>query len=129
MNKLLSACGRRAMVQLAICTAMVLLWLYIGGRIDLFPAFIGGYLLAATCFWVLIYRTWKSSRQNSVAKAKQQMQLGLVLRLFTVFVVLWTAIHISLEVFWSVVGGFFMLTILLMVNIIAFACSGSVGKK
>lgn len=129
MKETLSAYGRRAMVQLSLCTVILMGWLYTSDRLFLFPAFLGGYLLAATCCWVLIYRTWKSSRQGSIAKAKRQMQFGLALRLGMIFVVLWTAIHISLEVFWAVVGGFAVLSVLLMVNIIVFARNGSVGKK
>lgn len=129
MKQILSACGRRAAVQLAAGTGLLLLLLTASGRLILFPAVLAGYLLAATCFWVLFYRTWKSSQQTTIAKAKQQMQLGLVLRIAMVFAVLWTAIHISVAVFWSVVGGFFLLAAILMANIIAFACNGSAGKK
>jgi len=65
----------------------------------------------------------------SINRAKRQMQFGLGLRIFMVFVVLRVAIYISMDVFWTVVGGFFLLAGLLMVNVVVFAYNNNAGKK
>lgn len=129
MKDNLSVYGRRAMIQWGVCTVFVVGALYSADKIALVIALFVGYLLAATCFWVLVYRTWKSSRQGSIAKAKKQMQIGFVLRLVMFFVVIWTAIHISIEVFWTVFAGFALLSIILMSNVIVFAYNDNAGKK
>ena len=129
MKEILSACSRRVVWQLGAATAVITAGMYAAGKLFLVPAFFIGYLLAAASWWALIYRIWKSSRQKSIARAKRQMQFGLGLRLLMIFVVLSTAIRISLGVFWSAVGGFTVLSVLLMANIIAFAGNGNADEE
>ncbi|MFA6850478.1 MAG: ATP synthase subunit I [Selenomonadaceae bacterium] len=128
MKEILVAYCRQVLVQIGICTAGIGVLLYTINKTHLFAAFLIGCFLAIVCWWTLVYRIWKSSTM-SINRAKRQMQFGLGLRIFMVFVVLRVAIYISMDVFWTVVGGFFLLAGLLMVNVVVFAYNNNAGKK
>ncbi len=98
MRELLSSYGKRFFKWLAACAVLVVLSLAAAGEAALIGAFFIGCLAAAVCAWILVYRTWKSSGLE-LREAKQQMLVGMVLRLFTMFIVFWTAIQISVPVF------------------------------
>ena len=122
MEEFLSVFRRRMLKSLAVCTLMVSITLIAAGQGYLIGALFVGYMAAGVCMWVLVYRTWKSSMLD-VSYAKKQMMIGLILRLGTAFVVFWTAIQISVSVFWAVVSGFLLFSMLTMVHMIVLAHS------
>ena len=117
MRELLSSYGKRFFKWLAACAVLVVLSLAAAGEAALIGAFFIGCLAAAVCAWILVYRTWKSSGLE-LREAKQQMLVGMVLRLFTMFIVFWTAIQISVPVFWSVVSGFLLFSVLALLRLV-----------
>lgn len=56
----------------------------------------------------------------TVGKAKGQMWLSLITRLLMIFIILRAAILQSVELFYAVVGGFFLAFILYMIHLIIF---------
>ena len=117
MRELLSSYGKQFFKWLAACVVLVVLSLAAAGEAALIGAFFIGCLAAAVCAWILVYRTWKSSGLE-LREAKQQMLVGMVLRLFTMFIVFWTAIQISVPVFWSVVSGFLLFSVLALLRLV-----------
>ena len=67
----------------------------------------------------MVYRTWKAAHLT-VGKAKGQMWLSLITRLLMIFIILRAAILQSVELFYAVVGGFFLAFILYMIHLIIF---------
>ena len=116
MRELLSAYGKRFAVWLGVAAFLVFLELIRRDETGLIGAFLLGYVAAAVCAWILVYRTWRSSGLD-LARAKKQMWIGMVLRLFTMFIVFWAAIQISLQVFGAVVAGFLVFSILAMLQL------------
>ena len=57
---------------------------------------------------------------SKVGKAKGQMWLSLITRLLMIFIILRAAILQSVELFYAVVGGFFLAFILYMIHLIIF---------
>lgn len=106
MKEFLSVQGRKLLIQIAICTIIIIAVFISYNKLYLITGIVTGYLLAAICAWVMVYRTWKAAHLT-VGKAKGQMWLGLITRLLMIFIILRAAILQSVELFYAVVGGFF----------------------
>lgn len=76
MKEFLSVQGRKLLIQIAICTIIIIAVFISYNKLYLITGIVTGYLLAAICAWVMVYRTWKAAHLT-VGKAKGQMWLGL----------------------------------------------------
>ena len=119
MRELLSAYGRPFVRWLLACAALVVVSLIGAGEAGLIGAFLVGCLAAAVCAWILVCRTWMSSELD-IVRAKKHMWIGMVLRLVTMFLVFLIAIQISVHVFWAVVSGFMLFSLLAMIHLVLF---------
>ncbi len=119
MKEFLSVHGKKLLIQILCCSIVIMAALLFYGKVYLIMGIVTGYLLAAICAWVMVYRTWKAAHL-SVGKAKGQMWLGLITRLLMIFIILRAAIMQSTELFYAVVAGFFLAFILYMVQLIVF---------
>ena len=79
MKEFLSVRGRKLLLQILICTIIIAASLAVNEKLYLLTGVFTGYLLAAICIWVMVYRTWKAAHL-SVGKAKGQMWLSLIMR-------------------------------------------------
>lgn len=102
--------------------------LYFQERLHLFLPVIAGCLLGMACWFVAGYRIFKSSRLGLEA-ARRNMQFGWGIRLLLILVTLVAAARISTEVFWSVTAGFFLMFVLVMANVIAYAYKMNADNK
>ncbi|WP_296922628.1 hypothetical protein [uncultured Megamonas sp.] len=119
MKEFLSVQGKKLLIQILICTIVIIGAFVVYDKLYLLTGIFTGYLLAVICAWVMVYRTWKASNLT-VGKAKGQMWLGLITRLLMIFIILRAAIVQSVELFYAVVGGFFLAFILYMIHLIIF---------
>lgn len=119
MKEFLSVRGRKLLLQILICTIIIVASLAVNEKLYLLTGVFTGYLLAAICIWVMVYRTWKAAHL-SVGKAKGQMWLSLIMRLLIIFIVLRAAIMRSEELFFAAVGGFFLAMIVYMIQLAIF---------
>ena len=107
MREFLSVFAKRLLKSLGIVTLMVSIMLVSKGNGRLIGALFLGYFTGAVFVGTMVYRTWRSAGLSSDG-AKKQMLWGLVLRLGTLFIVLFTAIHISVQVFGVTALGFLL---------------------
>lgn len=119
MKEFLSVQGKKLLIQILICTIVIIGAFVAYDKLYLLTGIFTGYLLAVICAWVMVYRTWKASNLT-IGKAKGQMWLGLITRLLMIFIILRAAIVQSVELFYAVVGGFFLAFILYMIHLIIF---------
>ena len=119
MKDFLSVQGRKLLIQISICTIIIIGMFINYDKLYLITGVFTGYLLAVICAWVMVYRTWKAAHLT-VGKAKGQMWLSLITRLLMIFIILRAAILQSVELFYAVVGGFFLAFILYMIHLIIF---------
>ncbi|MBM6650536.1 hypothetical protein H5981_04370 [Megamonas funiformis] len=119
MKEFLSVQGRKLLIQISICTIIIIGMFINYDKLYLITGVFTGYLLAVICAWVMVYRTWKAAHLT-VGKAKGQMWLSLITRLLMIFIILRAAILQSVELFYAVVGGFFLAFILYMIHLIIF---------
>lgn len=119
IKEFLSARGKKLLIQIIIATIVIIGIFIVEDKLYLITGIFTGYLLSAICAWVMVYRTWKASYLN-VGKAKGQMWLSLIIRLLMIFIILRAAILQSVEVFYAVVGGFFLSFTLYMIHLIIF---------
>ena len=115
MKEFLSVQGRKLLIQISICTIIIIGMFINYDKLYLITGVFTGYLLAVICAWVMVYRTWKAAHLT-VGKAKGQMWLSLITRLLMIFIILRAAILQSVELFYAVVGGFFLAFILYMIS-------------
>ena len=108
MKEFLSVQGRKLLIQISICTIIIIGMFINYDKLYLITGVFTGYLLAVICAWVM------------VGKAKGQMWLSLITRLLMIFIILRAAILQSVELFYAVVGGFFLAFILYMIHLIIF---------
>ena len=106
MKEFLSVQGRKLLIQISICTIIIIGMFINYDKLYLITGVFTGYLLAVICAWV--------------GKAKGQMWLSLITRLLMIFIILRAAILQSVELFYAVVGGFFLAFILYMIHLIIF---------
>ena len=119
MKEFLSVQGKKLLVQILICTCMIIGACFVLDKLYLVTGVLTGYLLAVICAWVMAYRTWKAAHL-SVGKAKGQMGMSLLMRLVMIFIILRAAILQSVELFYTVAGSFFLAFTLYMINLIIF---------
>ena len=117
MREFLSVFAKRLLKSLGIVTLMVSLLLLSGGNGGLIGALLLGYFTGGIFVGTMVYRIWRSAGLSADG-AKKQMLWGLVLRLGTLFIVLFTAIHISVQVFGVTVLGFLLFYALSLVHLI-----------
>ena len=91
--------------------------LLLSGEAGLAGASLAGAGAAALYFWQLAPRLLRASR-GTVAAGRIQVQLGLVLMLVLIFAVLWAASTMGTQHFFAAVGGFFLLHVLVMAQLI-----------
>ena len=91
--------------------------LLLAGEAGLAAASLAGAGAAALYFWQLAQRLLRASR-GTVAAGRIQVQLGLVLMLVLIFAVLWAASTMGTQHFFAAVGGFFLLHVLMMAQLI-----------
>ena len=107
MREFLSVFAKRLLKSLGIVTLMVSLLLLSGGNGSLIGALLLGYFTGGIFVGTMVYRIWRSAGLSADG-AKKQMLWGLVLRLGMLFIVLFTAVHISVQVFGVTVLGFLL---------------------
>lgn len=107
MKEFLSVFVKRLLRSLGVATLMIALMLFAEGNGSLLGALFLGYFTGGVFVGTMVYRTWRSAALSADG-AKKQMLWGLVLRLGTLFVVLFTAIHISVQVFGVTAMGFLL---------------------
>lgn len=117
MKEFLSAFAKGLLKSLAVATLMVSIMLLSQDRGDLIGALLLGYVTGGIFVGTMAYRTWRSAR-FSADGAKRAMLWGLALRLGTLLAVLYTAIHISVQVFGVTVLGFLLFYGLAMAHMI-----------
>lgn len=117
MREFLSVFAKRLLKSLGIITLMVSVLLLSGGNGGLIGALLLGYFTGGIFVGTMVYRIWRSAGLSADG-AKKQMLWGLVLRLGMLFVVLFTAIHISVQVFGVTVLGFLLFYALSLVHLI-----------
>ena len=117
MREFLSVFAKRLLKSLGIVTLMVSLLLLSGGNGGLIGALLLGYFTGGIFVGTMVYRIWRSAGLSADG-AKKQMLWGLVLRLGMLFVVLFTAIHISVQVFGVTVLGFLLFYGLSLVHLV-----------
>ena len=105
MKKILSASFKNMRKILAAATLMIVIDLIAMEHVELFPAVLVGYVLAA--FYIISVAARLSSIVGlSQEQAKRRMLFGLILRIVMLLVVLLVGLKISKMVFFSMVGGF-----------------------
>ncbi len=117
MREFLSVFAKRLLKSLGIVTLMVSLLLLSGGNGSLIGALLLGYFTGGIFVGTMVYRIWRSAGLSADG-AKKQMLWGLVLRLGMLFIVLFTAVHISVQVFGVTVLGFLLFYGLSLVHLI-----------
>lgn len=117
MREFLSVFVKRLLKSLGIVTLMVSLLLLSGGNGSLIGALLLGYFTGGIFVGTMVYRIWRSAGLSADG-AKKQMLWGLVLRLGMLFIVLFTAVHISVQVFGVTVLGFLLFYGLSLVHLI-----------
>lgn len=105
MKKILSVSFKNVRKVLAVMTIIIIINLAVVGHLELFPAVLIGYVLAA------VYIISTAARLSSIvglsqAQAKRQMLFGLILRIIMLLIVLLVGLKISQLVFFSMTGGF-----------------------
>ena len=117
MREFLSVFAKRLLKSLGIVTLMVSLLLLSGGNGSLIGALLLGYFMGGIFVGTMVYRIWRSAGLSADG-AKKQMLWGLVLRLGMLFIVLFTAVHISVQVFGVTVLGFLLFYGLSLVHLV-----------
>ena len=105
MRKVLLTSIKSVRQVLAALTLMIIINLIAVGHLELFPAILIGYVLAA--FYIIS----TAARLSSIVglkqeQAKRRMLIGLILRIIMLLIVLLVGLKISELVFFSMVAGF-----------------------
>ena len=105
MKKILSVSFKNVRKVLAAITIMIIINLAVISHLELFPAVLIGYALAAA------YIISTAARLSSLVglsqeQAKRRMLVGLILRIAMLLIVLLVGLKISQFVFFSMVAGF-----------------------
>lgn len=127
MEKLLTL-GRKILVQTILSVAILSIPLGMLQKLYLVVPLITGCILGISCWIVISYRILKSDASNMDA-AKKSMQIGWLIRLVMILGTFIAAVHISTETFWLVVIGFFLMSMIMMINAIVYAYNSDVNRK
>ncbi|MDF2564323.1 MAG: hypothetical protein K0Q53_718 [Massilibacillus sp.] len=124
----LLACMKCILTQTVISLLLCGLGAYVLGKAYLVMPIIAGCIVGGACWFIIAYRITKSA-DLSGDEAKKSMQFGWVIRLFLILGTLIMAIRISVEMFWAVVIGLFLISVIMMVNAIVFAYNSNANNK
>jgi uncharacterized membrane protein len=124
----LLACMKCILTQTVIGLLLCCLGAYVLGKAYLVMPIIAGCIVGGACWVIIAYRITKSADLNG-DEAKKSMQFGWVIRLFLILGTLIMAIRISVEMYWAVVMGLFLISIIMMVNAIVFAYNSNANNK
>ena len=106
MKKILSVSFKNVRKVLAAVTIIFVINLAVIGHLELLPAVLIGYVLAAAYIFSTAARL-SSIMGLSQEQAKRRMLFGLVLRMAMLLIVLLVGLKISQIVFFSMAAGFF----------------------
>ena len=117
MKKILSVSFKNVRKVLAAITIMIIINLAVISHLELFPAVLIGYVLAAA------YIISTAARLSSLVglsqeQAKRRMLVGLILRIAMLLIVLLVGLKISQFVFFSMVAGFLTLYVVAHLGLI-----------
>lgn len=124
----LLACIKCILTQTAISLLLCSIGAYTLGKAYLVMPIIAGCIVGGTCWFIVAYRMTKSAGLT-VDEAKKSMQFGFVIRWFLILGILIMAIRITEEIFWAVVIGLFLISVIMMVNAIVFAYNSNANNK
>ena len=124
----LLACMKCILTQTVISLLLCGLGAYILGKAYLVMPIITGCIVGGACWFIIAYRITKSADQNG-EEAKKSMQFGWIIRLFLILGTLIMAIRISVEMFWAVVIGLFLISVIMMINAIVFAYNSNANNN
>ena len=124
----LLACIKSILTQTAISLLLCSIGAYVLGKAYLVMPIIAGCIVGGTCWFIVAYRMTKSAGLT-VDEAKKSMQFGFVIRWFLIIGILIMAIRITEEIFWAVVIGLFLISVIMMINAIVFAYNSNANSK
>ena len=124
----LLACMKCILTQTVISLLLCSLCAYVLGKAYLVMPIIAGCIVGGACWFIIAYRITKSADLNG-DEAKKSMQFGWVIRLFLILGTLIMAIRISVEMYFAVVVGLFLISVIMMVNAIVFAYNSNANNK
>ena len=120
MQDFMAARGRISIRTIAVITLILGLGLYVKSQLYLLLAVIGGYLTAMYYVFMLAARLQKTMLYLP-NKAKQKAWMGTIMRFTMLLLVLLLAVKLSITIFFAVVIGFFIMDIIVFINIIIFS--------
>ncbi|WP_432718422.1 hypothetical protein [Pectinatus frisingensis] len=120
MQDFMAARGRIIIRTIAVITLILGLGLYVKSQLYLLLAVIGGYLTAMYYVFMLAARLQKTMLYLP-NKAKQKAWMGTIMRFTMLLLVLLLAVKLSITIFFAVVIGFFIMDIIVFINIIIFS--------
>ncbi|WP_196602712.1 hypothetical protein [Pectinatus frisingensis] len=120
MQDFMAARGRIIIRTIAVITLILGLGLYVKSQLYLLLAVIGGYLTAMYYVFMLAARLQKTILYLP-NKAKQKAWMGTIMRFTMLLLVLLLAVKLSITIFFAVVIGFFIMDIIVFINIIIFS--------
>lgn len=124
----LLALVKRILMQAAVAIIVSGVVVYLHGKVHLALPIVAGCIVGLACWLVAGYRILKSA-QLGIEAAKKNMQFGWGIRLLLILVTFIAAARISEEVFWAVVAGFFLMFVLVLVNVIIYAYGINANNK
>ena len=120
MQDFMAARGRTIIRTIAVITLILGLGLHVKSQLYLLLAVIGGYLTAVYYIFMLAVRLQKTILYLP-NKAKQKAWLGTIMRFVMLLLVFLLAVKLSIKIFLAVVMGFFIMDIIVFINIIIFS--------
>ncbi len=125
--KNLLTCIKSILTQTAIGLLLCSVGAYILGKAYFVMPIIAGCIVGGACWFIVVYRMTRST-ELTVTEAKKNMQIGLLVRWMLMIAAFIAAIRISEEMFWAVVLGFFLISVIIMINAIVFAYNSNVNN-
>lgn len=111
MKEIFLTGGVRLLTALGIGTVACGVPMAAADKLELLGGLFAGYILGAAWYGVMFGRLWRSAEMTA-AQAKQQMVVGMFLRLMLMGAVFWAAIQVSFQQFLAAVGGFGLVYVL-----------------
>lgn len=120
MQNFAAACSRSIIIPIIIITLLISISLFINSKLYLIAAVICGYIIALYYFLMLAARI-KRSMISPSANAGRIAKTGLTIRIIVLLLVLLIALKLTKEIFIAFIAGFFVMHIIMLVNLIIFA--------
>lgn len=111
MREIFLTGGVRLLTALGASTVACAAVLAAADRLELLGGLVAGYILGLAWYGVMFGRLWRSAEMTA-AQAKQQMVIGMFLRLMLMGAVFWAAIQVSFQQFLAAVAGFSLVYVL-----------------